>query len=100
MVSFSRHGTLLGRALALGKVSLNSEPFGVRVLLTGYNVHPADSEPVTIEFFWGGGFPVRHRAYLYRSSGSPLTPSNTSGTQSCRWSGVRRLNEHWFSLHD
>ena len=32
----SRHGTLLGRALALGKVSLNSEPFCLRVLLTGY----------------------------------------------------------------
>jgi len=32
----SRHGTLLSRALALGKVSLNSEPFCIRVQLTGY----------------------------------------------------------------
>jgi len=32
----SRHGTLLSRALALGKVSLNSEPFSIRVQLTGY----------------------------------------------------------------
>jgi YVTN family beta-propeller protein len=30
------HGTLLSRALALGKVSLNSEPFCIRVQLTGY----------------------------------------------------------------
>jgi hypothetical protein len=33
----SWHGTLLSRALALGKVSLNSEPFCIRVQLTGYN---------------------------------------------------------------
>jgi hypothetical protein len=32
----SWHGTLLSRALALGKVSLNSEPFCIRVQLTGY----------------------------------------------------------------
>jgi hypothetical protein len=34
----SRHGTLLWRALTLGKVSLNSEPFCIRVQLTGYTI--------------------------------------------------------------
>ena len=33
----SWHGTLLSRALALGKVSLNSEPFCIRVQLTGHS---------------------------------------------------------------
>ena len=32
----SWHGTPLSRALALSKVSLNSEPFCIRVQLTGY----------------------------------------------------------------
>jgi hypothetical protein len=32
-----RHGTLLSRALALGKVSLNSEPVCIRVQLTGHS---------------------------------------------------------------
>jgi len=33
----SWHGTLLSRALALAKVSLNSEPFCIRVQLTGHS---------------------------------------------------------------
>jgi hypothetical protein len=38
-------GTLLSRALALGKVSLNSEPFGARVQLTGYTPNAAIGHP-------------------------------------------------------
>ncbi|RLB45726.1 MAG: hypothetical protein DRH23_13865 [Deltaproteobacteria bacterium] len=48
----SWHGTLLRRALALGKVSLNSEPFCIRVQLTGYTFHPVTNRLELLPAVW------------------------------------------------
>lgn len=48
---------------------------------------------VRVEFFWGGGFPVKHTAYIYTSTGVP-----TDGAWDQWW--YRRLDDHWFEAGD
>jgi hypothetical protein len=34
-------------------------------------VHDDAPGGLMVEFFWGGGFPVKHTVYIYRASGLP-----------------------------
>jgi hypothetical protein len=68
-----------------------------------YMIHVHGDAPggLMVEFFWGGGFPVKHIAYIYRASGiPPPTSLNWDLKPYCEWPGARRLNENWFSAHD
>jgi hypothetical protein len=68
-----------------------------------YMIHAHDEAPdgLMVEFFWGGGFPVKHSAYIYRASGlPPPTSTNWELKPYCEWAGARRLNENWFSASD
>ena len=75
-------------------------PSEIRHLATAIHVHDEERDDTTIEFLWGGGFPVNHTVYIFRSSGLPPPISDNWDRRSCRWSGIRRLNEHWFAAHD
>ena len=52
-----------------------------------------DGECVHAELLWGGGFPVKHVAYVYSSCRDPKL--GASGF----WH-YRRMNERWFEVHD
>lgn len=52
------------------------------------------SGALTVEFLVGGGFPVKHYAYLYRSDGV-LTRRITSF-----WPASRRREPQWFEVSD
>jgi hypothetical protein len=65
-----------------------------------YMIEVHDDAPggLMVEFFWGGGFPVKHTVYIYRASGlPPPTSPNWEIKPYCQWDGARRLNENWFS---
>lgn len=68
-----------------------------------YGVHVHDDAPggLTVEFFWGGGFPVKHSVYIYRASGlPPPTKTNWDLKRYCQWHRSRRLNDNWFAASD
>ena len=68
-----------------------------------YMIHVHDDAPggLMVEFFWGGGFPVKHLVYIYRASGlPPPTSTNWELKSYCEWSRPRRLNDNWFAAHD
>lgn len=68
-----------------------------------YGIHVHDDVPggLTVEFFWGGGFPASHSVYVYRASGIP-PPINTNWDlkRYCQWHRFRRLDDNWFAVHD
>ena len=49
---------------------------------------------ITIEFAWGGGFPVKHAAYAYLSDGQ------VSNDFRKRWPYIEKLNDNWFRVGD
>ncbi len=51
---------------------------------------------VTVEFFDGGGFPVKHSGYLYKSSGV-VDPDSTSAL---RWPRRSPICPKWFRVSD
>lgn len=53
------------------------------------------SGTITIEFIIGGGFPVKHTGYLYRSHGT-LEDWRHSG----RWPKAKQLSDHWYAISD
>jgi len=64
-----------------------------------YGVHRHEHDGiVTIEFFYGGGFPVKHSVYLHRSAGA--VERNEPLEMRCRWAHVKRLNERWYYVGD
>lgn len=52
---------------------------------------------LVVTFFWGGGFPSKHSAFVYRSDGHlPL-----KGTEFRReWPFAERINENWLRVGD
>ena len=52
---------------------------------------------LVVTFFWGGGFPVKHSAFVYRSDGW-LPPKGTDFRR--EWPFAERINEHWFRVAD
>jgi len=56
----------------------------------------ATNRILTVEFFVGGGFLVKHWGYLYRSSGENPPPEWWVKND---WMG-RRLNDKWFYIFD
>lgn len=68
-----------------------------------YGIHVHDDVPggLTVEFFWGGGFPAGHSAYVYRASGLPLPlKTNWDLKRYCQWHRSWRLNDNWFAASD
>lgn len=51
---------------------------------------------LTVEFFTGGGFPVKHSGYLYCSLGS-IEPDSDADR---RWPRRRELKPLWFQISD
>ena len=65
-----------------------------------YMIEVHDDAPggLMVEFFWGGGFPVKHTVYIYRASGlPPPTSPNWEFKPYRQWDGARRVNENWFA---
>jgi len=65
-----------------------------------YMIEVHDDAPggLMVEFFWGGGFPVKHSVYMYQASGlPPPTSPNWEFKPYCQWDGARRLDENWFA---
>ena len=52
-----------------------------------------------IEFFWGGGFPVKHTAYVYLSNGKPPDKETDHHTD-WYWYHCERINDYWFRVSD
>lgn len=52
---------------------------------------------LVVTFFWGGGFPVKHSAFVYRSDGW-LPPRGTDFRR--EWPFAERINENWFRVGD
>ena len=58
----------------------------------------ADEEPngvLTAEFLTGGGFPVKHSGYLYRSDDEPRKWKHIS-----RWPRLRKIESRWYRISD
>lgn len=50
-----------------------------------------------VNFLWGGGFPVKHTAFVYISDGR-LPGKGTDFRKD--WPHCTRINEHWFKVSD
>lgn len=50
----------------------------------------------TIEFFIGGGFPIKHSGYLYNSSGKMESDPESLR----RWPHHSRISDNWFRIAD
>lgn len=50
---------------------------------------------LTVEFMTGGGFPVKHSGYLYRSKGSLEEWPHAS-----RWPRARLVRDNWYAISD
>ncbi len=51
---------------------------------------------LTIEFFTGAGFPVKHSGYIYRSDGQLSSDSDIHK----RWRYIKRKNQNWYYFSD
>lgn len=62
----------------------------------GVHVHESSRCGLMVDFYWGGGFPVKHivRRYAERPGFAEIPDCRKS------WSGGRKLTEHWFELRD
>jgi energy-coupling factor transporter transmembrane protein EcfT len=49
-----------------------------------------------IEFFTGGGFPVRHFGYFYCSDDTKFYPKNIKE----RWPHLKKIKKNWFYMSD
>jgi len=56
-----------------------------------------DENVLVVTFFWGGGFPLKHTAFAYRSDGQ-LPPKGTDFRR--EWPFTERINENWFRVGD
>jgi uncharacterized protein with PQ loop repeat len=65
-------------------------------LATTVHVHKSRECGLMVDFFWGGGFPVKHIVRRYAQN-----PEFTD-IPACRksWSSGRQLTQHWFELRD
>ena len=94
--------TALIQQMESGQIVVSNTP--TRVVLSGPNAGLASvvwadrttSGILTVTFFVGGSFPVKHWGYLYRSSGED--PPNDWWIKNA-WMG-RRLNDKWFYIFD
>jgi len=55
-----------------------------------------DKGVLTLEFFTGAGYPVKHSGYLYRSDGS-ITPDSTIHK---KWRHIVRKSHNWYYFSD
>lgn len=53
------------------------------------------NDVLAVTFFWGGGFPAKHTAFSYVSSGSVL--GKDSGF-AYNWPHATRINKYWFKV--
>ena len=96
-----RYATLV-QQMETGQIVVSNTP--TRVVLSGKEAElayavwadKATNGILTVTFFVGGGFPVKHWGYLYRSSGE--NPPQAWWIES-DWMG-RRLNDKWFYIFD
>jgi hypothetical protein len=51
---------------------------------------------LTVEFFTGIGFPVKHSGYMYRSDGNILSDPAINK----RWHNITRKNDNWYYFSD
>jgi hypothetical protein len=96
-----RYATVV-QQMETGQIVVLNTP--TRVVLSGKEAElayavwadKATNGTLTVTFFVGGGFPVKHWGYLYRSSGE--NPPEEWWIKSY-WMG-RRLNDKWFYIFD
>ena len=64
-----------------------------------YWIHAKKDEGnvLVVTFFWGGGFPVKHSAFVYRSDGW-LPPKGTDFRR--EWPFAERINKNWLRVGD
>ncbi|MBN1392994.1 MAG: hypothetical protein JW947_09360 [Sedimentisphaerales bacterium] len=64
-----------------------------------YWIHAEKEEGnvLVVTFFWGGGFPVKHSAFVYRSDGW-LPPKGTDFSR--EWPFAERINSNWLRVGD
>jgi thiol:disulfide interchange protein len=62
----------------------------------GVHVHKNSRCGLMVDFYWAGGFPVKHivRRYAERPGFTEIPDCRKS------WSGGRQLSDHWFELRD
>jgi hypothetical protein len=62
------------------------------------SIHAEREDSVlSVTFIWGVGFPLKHTAYVYISSGE--LPQKGTELQK-DWSFWERINDHWFIVGD
>lgn len=90
------------RQMEAGQITLTENRLSPVELPPDYNhlaqVVLAECDPngvVTAEFIVGGGFPVKHSGFLYRSDGHP-----ERWRQCDRWRGYLPVEENWYMVSD
>lgn len=76
----------------LGRIELPSKYSNLALMTLAQK---DDNDILTAEFIIGGGFPVKHSGYLYRSDGELQKWEHAA-----RWPRWFKIDDHWYRISD